>query len=54
MKVIIYLRIHFDSKLAFHSHVDYIPEKSRKLVYTLSKTAKINWVLGHKAFENHI
>jgi hypothetical protein len=42
VKVIKYLGIHFDSKLTFHSHIDYISEKSRKLVYMLSETAKLN------------
>ena len=46
-----YLAIHFDSKLKFNSHIDHIAEKSRKLVYMLSKTAKLNWGLGHKALK---
>jgi hypothetical protein len=51
VKVIKYLGIHFDSKLTFYSHIVHITEKSRKLVYTLSKTAKLNWGLGHKALK---
>jgi hypothetical protein len=51
VKEIKYLGTHFDSKLTFYSHIDYISEKSRKLVYMLSKTAKLNWGLGHKALK---
>jgi hypothetical protein len=51
VKVMKYLGIHFDSKLTFHSHIDHITEKSRKLVYTLGKSAKLNWGLGHKALK---
>jgi hypothetical protein len=51
VKVIKYLGIHFDSKLTFHSHIYYISEKSRKLLYTLSKTANLNWGLGYKALK---
>ena len=46
-----YLCILFDSKLTFNSHIDHITEKSRKLVYMLSKTAKLSWGLGHKALK---
>jgi len=46
-----YLGIFFDNKLDFHKHIENITEKSRKLIYTLGKTAKINWGLGHKALE---
>jgi hypothetical protein len=49
VKEIKYLGILFDSKLTFNSHIDYISEKARKLVYMLSKTAKLNCGLGHKA-----
>jgi hypothetical protein len=51
VKEIKYLGIHFDSKLTFYCHIDYISEQSRKLVYTLSKTAKLNWGLGPKALK---
>jgi hypothetical protein len=43
VKEIKYLGLHFDRKLTFDSHIDHITEKSRKLVYTLSKTAKLSW-----------
>ena len=51
LKEIKYLGIIFDSKLIFNSHIAYISEKARKLVYRLSKTAKLNWGLGHKAMK---
>jgi hypothetical protein len=51
VKEIKYLGIIFDSKLTFNSHIAYISEKARKLVYRLSKTAKLNWGLGHKAIK---
>jgi len=41
-KEIKYLGIIFDSKLTFNSHIAYISEKARKLVYRISKTAKLN------------
>jgi hypothetical protein len=46
-----YLGIFFDSKLNFHKHIENIAEKSRKLVYMLGKTVKLNWGLGHKALK---
>jgi hypothetical protein len=51
VKEIKYFGIHIESKLTFNSHIDHISEISRKLVYTLSKNAKLNWVLGHKALK---
>ena len=51
MKEIKYLGIIFDSKLTFHNHIAYISDKARKLIYMLSKTAKLKWGLGHKAIQ---
>jgi len=34
-----YLGIFFDNTLNFHKHIENITEKSRKLIYTLGKTA---------------
>jgi hypothetical protein len=42
-----YLGIHFDNRLNFHKHIEQITEKSRKMIYMLGKTAKLNWSLGH-------
>jgi hypothetical protein len=44
-----YLGIHFDKKLNFHKHILQITEKTRKMIYMLGKTAKLNWDLGHKS-----
>jgi ribonuclease HI len=45
------LGIYFDKKLNFHKHIEHITEKSRKFIYMLGKTAKLNWGLGHKALK---
>jgi hypothetical protein len=46
-----YLSIIFDYKLTFRDHTNYIAEKCTKLTFTLAKSAKINWGLGHKALK---
>jgi len=51
VKEIKYLGIFFDDKLIFHKHIGNITEKSRKMIYMLGKTAKLNWGLGHKALK---
>ena len=51
VKEIKYLGIIFDSKLTFNNHTAYISDKARKLIYMLSKTAKLKWGLGHKAIK---
>ena len=43
-----YLGIYFDSHLTFHKHIEHKAEKSRTLIYMLSKSAKLQWGLGHK------
>jgi hypothetical protein len=35
----------------FHKHVEHITEISRKMIYRLGKTAKLNWGLGHKSLK---
>ena len=35
----------------FHQHIEHIAEKSRKMIYMLGKTAKLNWDLGHKSLK---
>ena len=37
-----YLGIHFDSRLTFQKHIEHIAEKSRTLIYMLSKTTKLH------------
>jgi ribonuclease HI len=46
-----YLGIIFDSKLTFSEHINYIAEKCTKLIFTLSKSAKLNWGLKHAALK---
>jgi len=46
-----YVGIYFDSRLMFPKHIEHIVEKSRTLIYMLSKTAKLHWGLGHKSLK---
>jgi hypothetical protein len=46
-----YLGIIFDSKLTFKEHINYVAEKCTKLIFTLSKSAKLNWGLKHQALK---
>ena len=42
-----YLGIIFDSKLTFRDHINYTEEKCSKLIFSLSRSAKITWELKH-------
>ena len=44
-----YIGIYFDNRFSFQKHIENITEKSRKTVYMLGKTAKLNWGLEHKS-----
>jgi hypothetical protein len=46
-----YLRIYFDSRFIFDKHITYIAENFTKLIYTLGKSAKLQWGLGHKSLK---
>ena len=46
-----YLGIIIDKKLTFKDHIHYITEKCSKLIFALSKSAKLNWGLGHGALK---
>jgi hypothetical protein len=46
-----YLGIIFDSKLTFREHINYVEEKCTKLIFSLSKSAKITWGLKHEALK---
>ena len=46
-----YLGIIFDNKLTFRDHTNYMEEKCTKLIFSLSKSAKIQWGLKHKAMK---
>jgi hypothetical protein len=47
-----YLGIIIDSKFTFREHIIYITEKCSKLIFALSKSAKINWGLSHDALKS--
>jgi len=46
-----YLEIIFDSKMTFTDHVKYVGEKCTKLIFSLSKSAKVTWGLKHEALK---
>jgi len=46
-----YLGIIFDCKLTVKEHINYTAEKCTKLIFSLSKSAKFNWGLSHKALK---
>jgi hypothetical protein len=46
-----YFGIIFGSKLTFREHINYMVEKCTKLIFVLSKSAKLNWGLKHAALK---
>jgi hypothetical protein len=46
-----YLGIIFDNKLLFNEHIKYMEEKCLKLIFALSRSAKITWGLRHEALK---
>jgi hypothetical protein len=44
-----YLGVIIVSKLTYTDHIKYVTEKCTKLIFTLSKSAKLNWGLKHVA-----
>jgi len=40
-----------DSKFKFREHITYVAEKCTKLIYSLSKSAKITWGLRHEVLK---
>ena len=46
-----YLGILFGSKLTFRDHINYIEEKCSKLIFSISRSAKIIWRLKHEALK---
>jgi len=46
-----YLGIIFDSKITFRDHANCVEEKCTKLIFTLSKSAKVTWRLKHEALK---
>jgi len=47
-----YLGIIIDSKLTFREHINYITKECSKLIFALSKSAKINLGLSHDALKS--
>jgi hypothetical protein len=41
----------FDQKLTFKEHLQHMAEKCTKLIFSLSKSAKLYWGLDHKALK---
>jgi hypothetical protein len=46
-----YFGIIFDSKLLFSDHINYMEEKCLKLIFALSRSAKVTWGLRHEALK---
>jgi hypothetical protein len=46
-----YLGIIFDNKLTFREHITFMAEKCIKLIFVLSKSAKLNWALKHESLK---
>jgi len=46
-----YLGLIFDSKLTFREHMNYMAEKCTKLIFALSKSAKLNWGIKQAAMK---
>jgi hypothetical protein len=46
-----HLSIILDKKLKFKDHINYITDKCSRLIFALSKSAKLNWGLGHEALK---
>jgi hypothetical protein len=46
-----YLGIIIGNKLTFREHITHSTEKCRKIIFALSKSAKLNWGLSHKALK---
>ncbi len=48
-----YLGITIDSKLTYREHITYVTEKCKKLIFSLSKSAKLHWGLNHAALKQY-
>ena len=47
-----YLGIIFDHKLALKEHINYMADKCTKLIFSLTKSAKLNWGLQHAVLKS--
>jgi hypothetical protein len=50
-QIIKYLGVIIDNKLTFREHITHVTEKCRKIIFALSKSAKLTWGLCHKALK---
>ena len=46
-----YLGFIIDTKFNFNEHIQYVVERCTKLIHMLSRSAKLNWGLGHEALK---
>jgi hypothetical protein len=46
-----YLGIFFHNKFRFYIHIEHVTEKGIQLINILSKSARLQWGLGHKALQ---
>jgi len=51
VKTMKYLGIIIDIKLTFRENITQATEKCRRIIFALSRSAKLNWGLGHKALK---
>jgi hypothetical protein len=51
VKTMKYLGVIIDNKLAFREHITHVTEKCGKIIFALSKSAKLNWGLNHKSLK---
>jgi len=48
-----YLGIIIDKKLTFRVYIKQATDKCGKLIFALSRSAKLKWGLSHKALKKH-
>jgi len=53
VKTMKYLGIIIDKKLTFRENLKQSTDKCRKLIFALSRSAKLNWGLSHKALKHY-
>jgi len=51
VKTMKYLGITIDSKLTFREHITQVTKKCWRIIFALSRSAKLNWGLEHKALK---
>lgn len=51
VKTMKYLGIFLDSRLTFDRHIEYVSQKCTGLIHQLTKSARLQWGLGHEALK---